>query len=111
MRDEEVLRRPDFLPGIPVRLADGQVWNLPKAPDRYPRVADGGGLGRDYEATVAGVLDAEDEAERRRAELALAISLLARNYDLRPADYQEILGGESGGPASAALQRALAEVD
>src|SRR3954471_11611022 len=110
MLDEESLRRPDFLPGIPVRMADGQIWSLPKAPDRYPRMADGGVLGQDYEAMVAEVLDAEDEAEQRRAELALAIALLARNYDLGPADYQELLGGESGGPITAALQRAFSDV-
>jgi hypothetical protein len=110
MLDEESLRRPDFLPGIPVRMADGQLWSLPEAPDRYPRMAYGGAPRREYAATVAAVLDAEDEAERRRAELALTIALLARNYDLGPAEYQELLGGESGGPATATLQRAFHNV-
>jgi hypothetical protein len=131
MLDEESLRRPDFLPGIPVRMADGQIWSLPKTPDRYPWMADGGapgridaasgvgsldaedeaeeggGLGQVYTATVAAVLDAEDETERLRAELALAIALLARNYDLGPADYQELLDSESGSPVTVAMQRAF----
>jgi len=115
MLDETALRRPDFRPGISARMADGQVWYLPAGPDRDPEgaaegpaaAADDGGLGRDYEATVAAVLDAEDGAERLRAELALAIVLLAHNYDLGPADYQELLGSESSGAVLASLQRAF----
>ena len=115
MRDEKSLRRPDFLPGCAVRMADGQVWSLPKAPDPYAGTADagtspfadGGVLDREYQATIAAVLDAEDEAERLRAELALAILLLTRNYKLRPADYQELLCDRPGSPVIASLQEAF----
>jgi hypothetical protein len=119
MLDEKSLRRPDFLPGIPVLLADGQSWSLPPAPDRSdPGTAEGGPAAAaeggapvlDDEATLTAILDAEDEAERLRAELALAIALLARNYHLTPADYQEILGGDSGSPVIATLQRTLHHV-
>ena len=116
MLDEKSFRRPDFLPGTWVRMADGQVWSLPEVPGRSPSGmaedgtspgAEGAALGRDYEATVAVVLDAEDQAEQIRAELALAIVLLASNYHLEPADYQELLGGESDSPVVAAMQRAF----
>src|SRR4051794_40414025 len=105
MTDEWCLRRPDFLPGTQVRLGGGQEWTLPDPPARPAVNASGpadpwrGGcdsIGTDYEATVAAILDAEDEAGRLLAELALAICLLGRNYTLTPADYREILGGESG---------------
>ena len=61
----------------------------------------------DCEATVAAVLEAEDEAERLRAELALAILLLATNYDLAPSDYGALLDYPPGDPALAAVQRAF----
>jgi hypothetical protein len=88
MCDETALRRPDFLGGVAIRLADGRDWVLPGPPPPGPI---NGKLDRDYMACVEAVRDAEDEFERLRAELALTILLLARNYDLGPDDYQALL--------------------
>jgi hypothetical protein len=114
MLDEKALRHPDFLEGIPIRLADGQMWTFP-APTAC---RDGAGAGAtpdaatdsEREALVAAVLEAEDRAERLRAELALAIHLLARNYRLGPADFLALLEFSPGDPALAALQRAFHEM-
>src|SRR5262245_36529215 len=103
MRDENALRRPDFLGGIPIRFADDQAWTLPEPPPGAPgekRFLDNGtGLGPDYEAAVAAVLEAEDEPERLRAELALTILLLGRNYNLAPEDFQALLTFPRSSPA------------
>jgi len=112
MRNEVALRRPDFRPGIAIRLANGQAWTFP-APSASPGMAAEGDLsGRrssrpdpEYEALIRAVLEAEDEIEGRRVELALAIYLLGQNYDLGPADYSRLLEFPPGNPALAALQR------
>jgi hypothetical protein len=114
MLDEFTLRCQDFHPGSLIRLADGQRWTFPAAPGR---VTPGGavpggeaGFGRDYAATVAAVREAEDEAELLRAELALAICLLGRNYDLTPAALFDLLGHAPGVPALTATQEAFHRV-
>src|SRR5688572_24493754 len=66
MLDEPTRRRPDFLPGGPIRLADGQDWT-------FPAPGEAADFGPDYAALVAAIDEAEDPAERLRAELALAI--------------------------------------
>jgi len=105
MRDERSCRRPKFCPGIDLRLADGQVWSL-------PRPAEPMGEGeatldlarseatwddRSYRAIVRAALEAEDEGDLFRAELALAIYLLHWNYTLDPDDFEDLLDdhGES----------------
>jgi hypothetical protein len=116
MCNERALRRPDFLPGLPIRLADGQCWTfpVPRASSGSPeRVAPGellGLFGDGYAPTLAAVLEAEDESERLRAELALAIFLLGRNYDLSPAVFREILSFRPGDAALVEMQRAFHEV-
>ncbi|HEX8203625.1 MAG TPA: hypothetical protein VF590_24325 [Isosphaeraceae bacterium] len=106
MHDEVALRRPDFLSGSPIALADGQQWTFPAPP---PRLVPGtaAGFGADYTATVAAIREAEDEVERLRAELALAICLLERNYDLGPAALFDLLGYPPGTPALTAAQKEL----
>lgn len=110
MRDEMALRRPEFRPGISIRLADGQFWTFP-APSSPERAGEGGASGpghsqpdSEYDDLIGGVLEAEDEVERLRAELALAIHLLGKNYDLEPADYGRVLEFPPGSPALTALQ-------
>jgi hypothetical protein len=111
MLDEMQLRRPDFLPGISVRLADGQAWTLPSPPNAGARTEPGSAvLGEDYEAIVRAIRESEDEPEMRRAELALVIALLARNYHLGPAEFWSLLGAPSGTPEAASLAQALHEV-
>lgn len=111
MLDEMALRRSDFLPGVRIRLADGQEWTLPGAPSGDPGPEAGGpepdALGADYAGIVAAILEAENEAERRRAELALGIALLARNYRLAPSDFRAVLGACSGMSAAANVGLAL----
>jgi hypothetical protein len=84
MRDEQARRRSSFQPGLGLRLADGQIWSLP-IPANAPgdpavssRVWDNPG----YRAILQALGDAEDQGERFRAELALAIHLLSWNYEV-----------------------------
>ena len=101
MLDELCLRRPDFLGGTPIRLADGQTWMfpVPVRPNADPVDSLAGAesaialFGPDYLHTLRAVTEAQDEAERMMAELALAIELLARNYRLSPEMFRELLEG------------------
>jgi hypothetical protein len=104
MLDERALRRQDFLHGTPIRLADGQWWSFPA-----PTEAIGAGH-PDYDDTVAMIPEAEDEVERVRAELALAICLLERNYDLPPGGLLALLCYAPDNPALAEVQRAFRRV-
>ena len=56
------------------------------------------------------VVEAEDAADLLRAELALAIYLLSRNYHLTSKDFQEILEFAPGDPALAEMQRSVHEI-
>jgi hypothetical protein len=110
MLDEHAYRWPDFIGGILIRLADGQLWSFPSpvAPGvTRDGAANGGAFGPDFGVLLEAVWEADDETERLRAELALAIYLLARNYDLGPNDYQELLGWAPGSPELAAGQQAF----
>lgn len=46
----------------------------------------------EYEDLIQAVREAETASDRRFAELALAIFLLAQNYRLSSTDYQQLLG-------------------
>jgi hypothetical protein len=97
MVNERSVQRTSFVEGTNVVLADGQTWSLP---ERRLDHDD-----HEYDAMLRMVCEAEDEAERLRAELALTIFLLNRNYELSPELYQTLLDFEPGDPALAALQR------
>ena len=110
--DEPSCRRPEFAPGVPVVLADGQAWELARpfvrfhykpGPERFERRltldgADGyGKLLTAYEATESAP---EDETLETRAErvatrlglmLAIGRELLVRNYSLTDADVAELM--------------------
>jgi hypothetical protein len=77
-------------------MADGQMWTLP-APGA---TSDGktGPTGSEFTGLIIAVKEAESESDRLLAELALAIFLLAHNYSLSPADYEELLGFEADSP-------------
>jgi hypothetical protein len=105
MLNEVSRRRPDFRPGPSIRLADGWDWTIPAPPRVTAPEAEG--FGPDYAATVAALESAEDRTERLRAELALAIYLLSRNYDLTPDDLYALLGFPPDDPALAAMQAAF----
>lgn len=101
MRDEQELRRLEFRSGRRIRLADGQWWTFP-GPDAW--------CGSDRGALLRGVLEAEDDFERLRAELALAIRLLRLNYELEPADYGRLLSFAPNHPDRIPVQQAFHEL-
>ena len=96
-------RSPWFRSGTTIRLADGELWTFP----------DPAGDPWNWEPTdqeaylnlLRVVREAEDAADRSRAELALAIFLLGCNYRLEPRDYQRLL---TFPPRSSELQAAQA---
>ena len=118
MLDEKRMRHVRFLPGAAVRLADGQVWTLPTAGrGAGPSVIDPEGgpveeadFGPEYEMMVRAVIDSEDRYERQRAELALAILLLTRNYRLESRDLQAILSFPEGHPGVSKAQTVFHDV-
>ncbi|MBV8608013.1 MAG: hypothetical protein JO034_11220, partial [Singulisphaera sp.] len=61
MLDEQARRRSTFSEGTTIRLADGQFWSLP---GRRSDHSD-----PEYDATFVAIFEAEDVAERLRAEL------------------------------------------
>lgn len=95
--DEQALRKPGFVEGEAIVLWDGQTWHFPKpiVLGFFPRPsADGPGqfdlaakfdLGDDYEALI----DRYVTESTFTGLIAMAWSLLSRNYDLKPED----LGG------------------
>ena len=102
MVDEQARRRATFQEGTRIRLADGQFWSFP---GRWSDHAD-----PEYDATFVAIFEAEDVAERLRAELALTILLLSRNYDLTPEQFQELLGFPPDSPSLLEMQRAVHEM-
>jgi hypothetical protein len=115
MRDERANRRPKFCPGIDLRLADGQVWSFPQPaePMGEGEVAlDQGDSeatwdNRTYRAIVRAALEAEDEGDLFRAEIALAIHLLHWNYILDPDDFEDLLDPHGESRRRADLTHAL----
>src|SRR5271166_6940338 len=82
--DELSSRRSRFQLGIPICLANDQEWIFP-AP-----AADSEFAVESAEAEYLGLIhvvqEAEDQSERRLAELALAIFLIGLNYELSSTD-------------------------
>lgn len=99
--DEGALRTPGFRDGVPVVLADGFAWQLPKplvrfAPDdahesgfqvRLSLAGDGGA----WVEALALHEAAEAGADLVKAELALGRALLLANYALTPGRLAELL--------------------
>ncbi len=86
---EQSKRRSTFEAGEWIRMADGQLWAFVLAP-----------TGKDWKNEssadeVNGLIKAIEEAdsphELEMAELAFAIYLLRRNYELAPIDYEKLL--------------------
>jgi hypothetical protein len=108
--DEKALRKPGFSEGYPVTMADGQAWVMPKPRIRFkPRVVDGrveigGGatFGPESDGDMEILFGAADvePAERLRVKFAMAVRLLASNYDLKPDDFAELIVLEPGDEAS-----------
>jgi hypothetical protein len=102
MVDEQSVRRPGFVEGTRIRLANGQEWTFPDHPPSKEDV--------EHQAVLREIGEAEDAADLLRAELALAIHLLSRNYDLTPEGFQAILDFAPGDPVLAEMQRAVHEL-
>jgi peptidoglycan/xylan/chitin deacetylase (PgdA/CDA1 family) len=100
--DELARRRPTFVEGTRIRLADGHDWAFP---DQPPRPDD-----HELISVLRAIGESEDRPERLRGGLALAILLLSRNYDLTPADFQAILAFAPGDTELSELQRAVHEL-
>lgn len=107
MLSEINLRRNDFHGGLPVRLADDQYWAFPG-----PReIAPGGGSEHPKVlGLLAEVAESEDEFDRGRGELALAIHLLALNYVLGPDELQSLLRLAPNDPRLPTLRSAFHEL-
>lgn len=108
MRAESECRRPEFQGGIPVTLADGNEWLLPrprlyvypKFVDGKPQLARGCEWGPDYLALLDAAREARNGDDFLLAQFALAIDLLRRNYDLSDDELAELLRTETDGEAS-----------
>lgn len=128
---ESALRRPDFRPGIPVELADGQVWHLPRVRlTRRLHIGPEGGLRlvRSAEDAPPGWLDAlarlealaDDDLAYLEWLAGMGLALLHRNYDVPDELAPELFALVEGDGASllrwaalrlAVLGRALPDVD
>ena len=83
MLDEQTKRRSDFCQGMNIRLFNGHFWTLP--------IRDEFSIDPDLDALLVAIMDAEDRADRLRLELAMAILLLNRNYELSPDEISSLL--------------------
>ena len=100
---EDALRRSRFCPGLAIRLADDQSWNLPDSD--CPGIS-----GPEYDSLVGALQEAGDDDDRLLAELALAIYLLDYNYRFSPDDYAAVLDERSGEGPSSVLRESLRAV-
>jgi hypothetical protein len=115
MREERARRRPRFCSGIDLRLADGQIWTMPLPRDALGEVEAALGVGassatwddRRYRAIIRAMVEAEDEGDLFRAEMALAIHLLGWNYALDPDDFEDLLDDHGEDRRRADLSHAL----
>ena len=90
MLDELAKRRPGFVEGVSVVLADGQAWQLRRPLVRFAPADNEMGFevcmsldGNDgYAALIAANEAAAEGVEVIRTELALARAVLVANYDL-----------------------------
>jgi len=82
--DELSSRRSRFQPGTPICLANDQEWTFPAPTTDSEFAVEGAGV--EYLGLIHAVQEAEDESERRLAELALAIFLIGLNYQLNSTD-------------------------
>jgi len=105
--DEKTRRRPDFLDGVPVRLADGQEWVLPKPKARFAFSGDGfsvqlscgpvatdeddvfGSLFTTYQSVI-GRSDTTD-MELIAVEMRFSAAILRRNYRLTDEELGRLL--------------------
>jgi hypothetical protein len=98
-------RRPRFLEGREITLADQRAWLFP-LPDGIPRLVDEV-TRKEYLGLLRAYAEGEDASERRLAELAFGIFLLDLNYEVGPTDLQALLTFPPGSRAQAELENAF----
>lgn len=89
-----------------MRLADRQYWNLPTPESLAARALDPEETSR-YQSLTRAIAESESRAEVLQAELALAIFLLGRNYEMSPAVCFQALGFAPGDSALTDVQEAI----
>jgi hypothetical protein len=102
--NEVSLRRPGFVPGTPIRLADGQVWQFRRPRVRFVPAHHESGLAvflTGLRDGFSGLLDRREEmlkpesestlAELAEVELELGGRMLLANYDLTTEQLAEVL--------------------
>jgi hypothetical protein len=99
---EKVRRRAGFQSGRWVRMGDRQQWMFPPPPAP--------GIDPEYDALSRIHQESEDADDERRIELAMAILLLSRNYDLTPDEYVAIFSFGTDPSAKSTAQAAISEV-
>ncbi len=92
---------------MPVRLADGQEWAFPGPRELSP---EGTTSDRELSCLLAAIASAEDAADCRRMELALAIHLISLNYALCSDDYFALLDGNGDQAVQEQLQWAFRDL-
>ena len=102
MVEEKVRRRAGFQSGRWVRMGDRQQWMFPPPPAP--------GIDPEYDALSRIHQESEDADDERRIELAMAILLLSRNYDLMPDEYVAIFSFGTDPSAKSTAQAAISEV-
>ena len=117
--DEASSRRPDFLGGAAVVLADGQTWTLPRPRSHFVPDDDASGvrrgwnLGDEYGVLFDRLLEADDDMAMIAGEFALARFLILRNYALTPAQANGLLRfgyGATADPEAADMRSAVMAV-
>lgn len=127
--NEEEHRRPDFVPGSPVQLADGQIWQLRRplvrfvpddsndsgfqvrltlaGTDQYPALI------KEFESFNDGGDRAISQGDIAKTELAIGRLLLTSNYNLTSdqiADLLQIGFDEEDDPEGCAIRGAILRV-
>ena len=117
--DEQSRRRPDFVEGVPVALANGQEWHFPKPQVRIrPRIEGGKVLavsgsfthGGDYDKQLAAFHEAADGGDQAVQMFAMAVGLLSMNYTLSDDELGDLLSFVVGTEAGDAMRQELVEV-
>ena len=115
---ESDCRRPTFEAGVPIVLADGQVWHFPRPGfELFPVVGPDGrvaeiGRAATFGAEFEDLLESfyQDNVDRLRVMFDLAVDLLGRNYALSAADYRRLLRFRRGDPGREAMWRQILDV-
>jgi hypothetical protein len=120
--DEKMLRRPDWKPGVPVVLGDGQTWELRKPRVRwYPERADakikvlasGSHEFGPESDELLGVYFGDVESmtwDFPTARFELAIRLLEANYSVTNEHFRELLYFERDDPGNEEMWKSIGAI-